>query len=172
MTTRPLIGLAAIVAMLSLGCALKRQEVIIERPPDSPPGKKMPLVFHDPLIGGCKLHGKPLPITASKGEQSGGRPERITWEVDNQCEETLEVCLVGFLPTKESPATTPDPLLDVNENETPIERRRCTTANPRQKGHIRTRVADDAVIDRYEYHIEVRREGQWKRADPMIEIVR
>jgi len=164
-------GVAVVAAVCGGACAQAIRTV------ETTPGKDtfavhtMRLEFHDAVFGGCKLREKPARITASKGKGNPNNRDVVIWELQNQCEEPVDVCLVGFLPEKKFNPLMPDPLEDVDDQNKPQAKRRCDSVLAGQSGRIRTRVLADAAEDEYEYNIRLRKGQRWKTVDPMIDIV-
>jgi len=154
--------LIAVAAIGSASCARALKSVVV-----TPDGKRnvntMPLVFHDPLgPGGCVLLEKPARFTAHY-------QDIVVWEITNTCDYRIDVCVVGFFKDNE---TVPDPLEDVDDQGTPVVRRRCDRIAKDGVGRIRTRVRDRVAEGGYEYTIlRRRRDRDWKIVDPMIDIV-
>lgn len=155
---------AAVLLALSTACARAIKSVVV-----TPVGgttkvavNTMPLVFHDPAFGGCTLLEKPARFTAHYGEI-------VVWHITNTCDFRIDVCVVGFFRDDD---TVPDPLEDVDNQNSPIVKRRCDRIKANDTGEVRTRVRAGVKPGGYEYTILRRkRDRDWKIVDPMIDIV-
>lgn len=164
---------AVAMAVLTGACAQVMTSVVTTGEKGKLSMHTVRLRFHDPWYDACNIKTKPERIRASKGMGNPENRDVVVWELENKCEETLDICLVGFLPESGPSPTTPDPLEDVDDQNNPQpNKRRCDTVPGGQTGKIRTRVNPNAVANvEYEYNIRMRRHGNWETVDPMIDIV-
>lgn len=172
---RAVIGslVATVMAVFAGACAQVITDVVTTGGKGQMGVHTVRLRFHDPWYDACNIKTKPARIKASKGMGNSENRDVVVWELENKCNETLDICLVGFLPEGGSSPNTPDPLQDVDDQNNPQpSKRRCDTVQAGQTGKIRTRVNPDAVAnEEYEYNIRMRRHGNWETVDPMIDIV-